>query len=274
MAEATQDLRKSALAAAAFHSAYASAFRAFLDDASEAALRAAYELGRDAVSREIGLLELAQAHHAALLTALAHPSEHAESRRITGAAADFLLEALSAYEMVHRGFAEAREAVAFERRQAAMVRQLSNLLADASLALHAHASIEEVLQLVAEQARELTRAAWCVTHARLALARRGAILTYAGSPPPDPGSIVDEAYAVIGPGTEPTEVVNVDLRSAAGEVVAVPLAALDGQTVGVLAVAADGEGSFTELDHAVLIHIGQMTAAALERAMRYHGALR
>jgi GAF domain-containing protein len=54
---------------------------------------------------------------------------------------------------------------------------------------------------------------------------------------------------------------------------AVPLTTLDGEMVGVLAIAADGERAFSELDQAVLIHIAQMTAAALERAMRYRASL-
>ena len=42
--------------------------------------------------------------------------------RLTRAAADFLLEVLSAYEMVRRGLAETLETVAVERRQAAILR--------------------------------------------------------------------------------------------------------------------------------------------------------
>jgi hypothetical protein len=272
MADPNRHLRNSAPTATAFRSAYAVAFRAHLADESETALHTAYELGRDAVSREIGLLELAQAHHAVLLAALAHSSVEVESQRITRAAADFLLEALSAYEMVRRGFTDARETVAFERRQAAMIRRLSTLLADASLAFQARASIEEVLQLVVEQALELTGAAWCVTHANTGLARRREILTSSGSEQPDPSSILDEAYAAIDGGTETTGVVRFELQSPTREFIAVPLATLDGQTVGILAIATDEEHPLTELGQAVLIHIGQMTAAALERAMRYHGA--
>ena len=63
--------------------------------------------------------------------------------------------------MVQRGIREVHEAAALERRQADLLRQLSNFLADASLALGASDSLEEMLQLVAEQARELTRAETC-----------------------------------------------------------------------------------------------------------------
>ena len=64
--------------------------------------------------------------------------------------------------MVQRGLGEAREAARLERYQNEMSRQLSTFLADASLALDATDSLEEMLRLVAEQARELVGAECCV----------------------------------------------------------------------------------------------------------------
>lgn len=57
---------------------------------------------------------------------------------------------------------EAQEAAWLERRQTELSRQLSTFLADASLALDASDSLEEMLRLVAEQARELVGAECCV----------------------------------------------------------------------------------------------------------------
>jgi GAF domain-containing protein len=272
MAEATHDIQVDGSNALAFRSAYAAAFRAFLDDGSETALRAAYELGRGAV-HEVGLLELAHVHNAVLLSSLTRFPEDLDSQRIANAASDFLLEVLSAYEMVRRGFAEARETVAYERRQAGMIRRLSSLLADASLAVRAHSSSDEMLQIVVEDACELTRAAWCIGHANAALSRPTPILVSAGSEPPDLATIVDDVYAAFGPRNQATELVRVGTPSREDAVIAAPLTALDGRTVGFLAIAADGERKFTELDEAVLIHISQMAAAALERAMGYQAGL-
>ena len=81
---------------------------------------------------------------------------------MTRAAGDFFLESLASFEMVQRGFREATEAARLERRQTEMSRQLSTFLADASLALDASESLEEMLRLVAEQARELVGAQCCV----------------------------------------------------------------------------------------------------------------
>ena len=115
-----------------------------------------------AVRRQLSVLDLAVAHQEALQSALAGASSSAESRDVTGSAGDFFLESLSSFEMVQRGFREAREAASLERRQTEMSRQLSTFLADASLALDASDSLEEMLQLVAEQARELVGADCCV----------------------------------------------------------------------------------------------------------------
>ena len=54
------------------------------------------------------------------------------------------------------------EAARAERRQTEMSRQLSTFLTDASLTLDASESLEEMLRLVAEQARELVGARCCV----------------------------------------------------------------------------------------------------------------
>ncbi len=45
---------------------YADAFAAYLADRGERELRAAYDLGREAVSAHLSVLDLAEAHHAAL----------------------------------------------------------------------------------------------------------------------------------------------------------------------------------------------------------------
>jgi len=256
-------------AAAGFGAVYARAFRTFLDDGTETSLRAAYELGREAVGQELGLLDLAHTHHEVLLAELEASPGGEDPRRITGAAADFLLEAIAAFEMVRLGFAEAVEAVAFERRQAAMLRQLSTLLADASLAVYGRSSIEELLQLVVEQARELTHGAWCLAFVAGSPGDPTPTVAHTGSAPPALPDLGREAFAAVEMGTEATDIVSVETRHSEARLVAVPLTALDGQVVGVLAVEPQAKRPFTELDKAVIVHIAQMAAAALERAGPY-----
>lgn len=258
-------------ATASFQGAYAHAFRAFLSDDAESSRRTGYELGREAVGRSLGLLELAEVHHEALLAELARSGRVEDVHFITLAGADFMVEALSAYEMVQRGFTETREAVASERRRARMLRQLSTLLADASLANHANSSVEEVLQLVAEQTRELTGAPWCIACLVGGSADPSPTVAHTGVPQPALLELAREAFGAVATGTAHTRVVSVQARSPSGVVGAVALTTLEGDPIGVLAVARSAESPFTELDNAVLVHIGQMTSAALERATRYQG---
>ena len=258
---------------AAFEQAYADAFRAFLHDGAEPNLRAAYELGREAVCRSLGLLELAQIHHNALLTELARsPAE--DLNRTTHASADFMLEALSAYEMVRRGYTEAREAVASERRQARMLRQLSTLLADASLAVHVHSSLGEVLQLVIEQTLELTGAPWGFAFVASGPGDSSPAVAQVGSPQPAVNELAREAFVAVAADTDSTRVVRVQTRSAPAALRAVAMTALNGEPIGVLAIAERETRPFTDLDTTLLVHIGEMTSAAIERSTRLHGHTR
>ena len=96
-------------AAAQFRAAYRSALSGHLADRGESSLRVAYELGRDAVERRLSVLDLAAVYHEGLIAAL-RQSNSGEIEELTQAAADFFLESLSAFEMIQRGFSEAREA--------------------------------------------------------------------------------------------------------------------------------------------------------------------
>jgi hypothetical protein len=228
-----------------FRTAYLAALRSHIDKPSEATLRTAYELGRDAVADELSVLDLAAVHHNALAVLLSSPAGAAGADEIIPAAADFFIESLSASEMVQRGFREAREAAQLERRQAALLRQLSNLLADASLAFDASGSLEEMLRLVAEQARELTGAK-----------RSRVVATVEGRPSPlEVTSSVDvEAEAVV---------------SSQPSMLSVPLTTLDGREFGAIEIVDREEGDFREVDEAVLVHVAQMASAAFERAQHY-----
>ena len=237
----------------AFNASYGLAFTAFLTHRDEAHLRAAYELGRDAVTNDLGVLDLAVAHHDALAEAL-HAAN--DPRAVAVAAGDFFLEALSAYEMVQRGFREAREAAALERRQADLLRQLSNFLADASLALGESDSLEEMLQLVAEQARELLGAGRCRVSVvvgperRLEAVSKSERTRWSGLLQRQINETADCAVHAN------------DERRTLRE----PLTTLDGHGIGSIEVAA---GDFTELDAALLVQLAQMAAAAVERRRLY-----
>ena len=128
---------------------YADAFAAYLADRGERELGAAYDLGREAVSAQLSVLDLAEAHHAAVRLALAEGGRSPDAT--LQAAAEFLRESLSIFESVHRGYSEVREVARLEHEHVEQLRAL----ADASVALNSSLTVEEILQLTADAARAL-----------------------------------------------------------------------------------------------------------------------
>jgi hypothetical protein len=131
--------------------AYADAFAAFLADRGERELGAAYDIGRQAVAAQLSVLDLAEAHHAAVRRALADGGGPPEDTLQAGA--DFLRESLSIFESVHRGYREVQEVARIEHEHVEQLRAL----ADASVALNSSLTVEEILQLTADAARTLIR---------------------------------------------------------------------------------------------------------------------
>src|SRR3954469_24202703 len=86
-------------ASSAWAQAYRSALRSYVNTPGEELLLTGYELGRDAVRRQLGVLELASTHHAALAAALAAATGGDTGAAIV-AAGEFFGEALAAFEMV------------------------------------------------------------------------------------------------------------------------------------------------------------------------------
>jgi GAF domain-containing protein len=204
---------------------------------------------------------------------------------LTRAAADFFLESLSAFEMVQRGLRETREAAMVERRHATILRRLSTFLADASLGLDAADSIDEMLQLVAEHARELIGAQFCV--ARLKVTDGGErTLEAVASEQGAAGDLVVASrlaslYDAISPPSGSLRMTGTDLaRQASAEAggpskptprgwLAAPLTALDGRELGLIQLFDKPDADFSELDEAVLVQLAQMAVAAVERAQLY-----
>ena len=86
---------------------YVAAFRTYASEPGEFALVRAYELGRAALIQGLGVLEMATVHSVALSLVLKHTPRGADRNRMLDASAKFLVEALSPFEMTHRGFREA-----------------------------------------------------------------------------------------------------------------------------------------------------------------------
>jgi signal transduction histidine kinase len=86
---------------------YALALQHYLSKPEEAALARAHELGRQALTDGLGVLEMATVHSWALSAALERPLAEGERAQLLEALEKFFVEALSPFEMAHRGFWEA-----------------------------------------------------------------------------------------------------------------------------------------------------------------------
>lgn len=229
-------------ATAHFRARYAAAFRAHLGRPAESTLNEAYELGRTAIGLGLSVVDLADIHHDVLGEAAAERELDADVIAVAGG---FLVESLSAFEIVRRGYLEAREQATLERRRAVMVRRLSNILSDESLTLSVsdREPLSEALQLVAEQTRELLGAARCVVAARV------------------PGKWQSEVRRA-STSEEPDE-------EQGGEAHVVHLRSLGGDDLGSIAVTPTHGRVLTTRDRQIIDHLAEMTSAALERARMY-----
>ena len=93
-------------------SLYDEALRSYLAGGGENALHGAYEAGRLALAKDLGVLDMAALHHSALVKVLLGTDgegadEQKDLQAKLSAASQFFAESLSPYEMSHRGYRDA-----------------------------------------------------------------------------------------------------------------------------------------------------------------------
>src|SRR6266481_6081243 len=115
-----------------FGKSYQDALQSYLRDLGEEHLHRAYEMGRDALVGGLGILEVAASHDLAVRRVLAI-EEGTDRGRAFEAAARFLAECLSPFEMSHRGTREA--ALALQRLNETLENEAGQLLASVHIAL-------------------------------------------------------------------------------------------------------------------------------------------
>ncbi len=218
-------------------SRYAAAFQAWLDDRDERHLGAAYALGRSAVREQLSVLDLAETHHEAAREALRGEADAERRAELLDAAGVFFNEALSTFEIAHRGYHEVQEVARLEHEHVMQLRAL----ADASVRINAGATTEEVLQITADAAHDVLRA------------RQATLTTSVGDPfaralsaIAPPGGSAGEQGAPIG----------VMLRSA-------------GRPLGALEVTDAPGREFTPRDEAILAQLGQIASVAIAKSEAY-----
>lgn len=93
-------------------SRYAQALQEYLGGAGETALRQAYELGREAMTQGLGVLDLVAIHDEAAKAVVRNNKTTPEiALRQINAMHSFLMESLSPFEITHRSFREANAAL-------------------------------------------------------------------------------------------------------------------------------------------------------------------
>lgn len=109
-------------------SLYREALEEHLAGGGEETLRAAYEAGRIALAKDLGVLDIAALHHSALVRALNATRGQDELQARLSAAAQFFAESLSPYEMAYRGY---RDAIAALRHLNETLEKEANRIAHA-----------------------------------------------------------------------------------------------------------------------------------------------
>jgi serine phosphatase RsbU (regulator of sigma subunit) len=217
---------------AALAERYAAAFAAYLADGGEQALRAAYDLGREAVAGHLSVLDIADAHHGALL---AHGRTDAAT---LSAAADFLRECLATFEAVHRGYHEVQELARVEHEHSEQLRAL----ADASVAINSSLTVEAILQLAADATRNVAKAA----RATLSInAPDPRLRPLTATSPPRIGEVEPAAARLGAPLTD------------------------RGREVGTMEVLDRPDRRFTARDEAVVTQLAQLASVAITNAQLY-----
>jgi serine phosphatase RsbU (regulator of sigma subunit) len=217
---------------------YHEAFRSWLAHRDEQELGAAYALGREAVSAQLSVLELAESHHKAARAALRDEDDPARRAELLEAAGVFFGEALSTFEIAHRSYHAVQEVARLEHEH---VNQL-NALAQASVRINSTMTTEEALQLTVEAAREVLGA------------RHATISSSAGNPFARSISAASPAGGTTGDALGPA--IGVMLRSA-------------GRPLGMLEVADVPERQFTPRDEAILAQLGQLASVAIAKSQAY-----
>ena len=100
----TSVLQMSATAPAKYDEHYEAALFEYLAAPDEHALLRGYDLGRDALTSGVGLLEMIAMHERAVASAMTRARSESQRRNLLDAQSAFLIEALSPFEIARRAF--------------------------------------------------------------------------------------------------------------------------------------------------------------------------
>jgi serine phosphatase RsbU (regulator of sigma subunit)/anti-sigma regulatory factor (Ser/Thr protein kinase) len=263
-----------------FRDAYAAAFQEYVTgEAGEHGLERAYELGRTAVTKGLGMLDLTAIHHEVLAEALALATSTEEHRRAAQGATEFAMESLSTFEMAQRGFREAQEAVRLEQEHAQQLRAL----ADAALAITAARTVEELTELVTSDALEIVGAGRAAASLRSTqephlvqntIAQPGGPIQRSdrrGMPPLHEWACAGgELVRLNGMELEAHPAWSrVDPPDGTASWLAMPLVDRSGRNIGLFHLSDKRDGAFSPNDEAILVQLAQIFSVAVENLRLY-----
>jgi serine phosphatase RsbU (regulator of sigma subunit)/CheY-like chemotaxis protein len=172
-----------------------------------------------------------------------------------------------------------------DERLIAEARQLRKI-ADAAIAINGARSLEEMQQLICEQARDLIGAHHAVMHTSMGETPRTAVaqsIKYGWKPVAGTDLHLDRVLELVSAQARPVRMTREDLRRhparrAVDEAdhplsqgwLGVPLTGRLDRPVGVLQVADKVHGDFTDTDESILVQVAQMASVAVEKAELYH----
>jgi signal transduction histidine kinase len=94
-----------------FADEYGHCLREYAAERGELTLGRAYELGRRALAEQLSVVELASLHHHAMIELVRSAENEQQKAELLRVSAEFHSECVSPYEMAHRGFQDAVEAL-------------------------------------------------------------------------------------------------------------------------------------------------------------------
>jgi PAS domain S-box-containing protein len=204
---------------------YTRALQDYLSGGGEAALQGAYDLGREALGRGLGVHDVTAMQHRALLTSFRAASTTKQGSRTLREAGKFFVEGALPFEMAHR---RSREVNAALSESEARYRSVVDTARDVIFTLSSHGTIMS-LNPVFETVTGWSRAEW--------IGKDFAPLVH-----PDDRAHAAELYrAALEGQTPPTFELGIRAKSGVtipGEIVATPFIR-EGRVVGILGVARD-----------------------------------
>jgi serine phosphatase RsbU (regulator of sigma subunit)/anti-sigma regulatory factor (Ser/Thr protein kinase) len=232
--------------------------------------------------QELTILDIADVHQQALAYSLDSTGDQTKDQRVWQRSREFFLESLSTFEMAQRGFYEAQQTARLQHQHTRQLRALT----DAALAINSQHSLDEVLQIVCDKAREITDAdqSTITLNAQDSWPPGSKLRVTSTTSSANTNLAVESNFADLirqrgGPLRLTRQQVltnpvweSLDLWGSSNEahsLLGAPLSGWSAKELGVIELCARPSQDFTDNDQAILEQIAQMASVAIENVRLY-----